>query len=46
MCGAEWYPDGSALLVVHGYQARSEMFRYDLADRRARRAAADPRAAR
>ncbi|QNA74130.1 prolyl oligopeptidase family serine peptidase [Streptomyces sp. So13.3] len=28
---AEWYPDGSALLVVHSYQARSEMFRYDLA---------------
>ncbi|MDF9814218.1 prolyl oligopeptidase family serine peptidase [Streptomyces sp. SPB162] len=28
---AEWYPDGSALLVVHSYQARSEMFRFDLA---------------
>ncbi|MFJ4406617.1 prolyl oligopeptidase family serine peptidase [Streptomyces sp. NPDC088910] len=28
---AEWYPDGSALLVVHDYQARGEMFRYDLA---------------
>ncbi|MFI9103803.1 S9 family peptidase [Streptomyces fildesensis] len=27
---AEWYPDGSALLVVHSYQARSEMFRYAL----------------
>ncbi|MFF4156690.1 S9 family peptidase [Streptomyces sp. NPDC001678] len=27
---AAWYPDGSALLVVHGYQARSELMRYDL----------------
>ncbi|WP_127357088.1 S9 family peptidase [Actinacidiphila soli] len=27
---AEWYPDGSALLVVHSYQARSEIFRYEL----------------
>ncbi|MDT0380238.1 prolyl oligopeptidase family serine peptidase [Streptomyces sp. DSM 42041] len=24
---AEWYPDGSALLVVHSHQARSEMWR-------------------
>ncbi|WP_260610329.1 prolyl oligopeptidase family serine peptidase [Streptomyces sp. WAC06614] len=31
--GAEWYPDGSALLVSHGYEARSELWRYDLADR-------------
>ncbi|MEC3995303.1 prolyl oligopeptidase family serine peptidase [Actinacidiphila sp. DG2A-62] len=30
---AEWYPDGSALLVVHDFHARSEMFRYDLAAR-------------
>jgi dipeptidyl aminopeptidase/acylaminoacyl peptidase len=29
---AEWYPDGSALLVVHDFHARSELFRYDLAD--------------
>ncbi|MEE4544663.1 prolyl oligopeptidase family serine peptidase [Streptomyces sp. V4-01] len=28
---AEWYPDGSALLVVHDFHARSEMFRLDLA---------------
>lgn len=27
---ADWYPDGGALLVVHSYRARSEMFRYDL----------------
>lgn len=27
---AEWYPDGAALLVVHSYQARSEIFRYEL----------------
>lgn len=30
---AEWYPDGSALLVVHSFEARSELFRYDLAAR-------------
>ncbi|MGW7353015.1 prolyl oligopeptidase family serine peptidase [Streptomyces sp. NPDC054784] len=29
--GAEWYPDGSALLVVHSHQARSEMWRYETA---------------
>ncbi|MEU4845245.1 S9 family peptidase [Streptomyces gilvosporeus] len=28
--GADWYPDGSALLVEHEYQARSELWRYDL----------------
>lgn len=28
---AEWYPDGSGLLIVHSFEARSEMFRYDLA---------------
>ncbi|MFC4515357.1 prolyl oligopeptidase family serine peptidase [Streptomyces ehimensis] len=27
---ADWYPDGSALLIVHGYQARSELWRYEL----------------
>ncbi|MDI3384626.1 prolyl oligopeptidase family serine peptidase [Streptomyces sp. B-S-A8] len=31
--GAEWYPDGSALLVVHSFEARSELFRFDLAAR-------------
>nr|WP_128381745.1 prolyl oligopeptidase family serine peptidase [Streptomyces cavernae] len=30
---AEWYPDGSALLVVHSFEARSELWRYDLATR-------------
>ncbi|MEU6676908.1 prolyl oligopeptidase family serine peptidase [Streptomyces sp. NPDC046853] len=25
---AEWYPDGSALLIVHSFEARSELFRY------------------
>lgn len=30
---AEWYPDGSALLIVHGFEARSELWRYDLATR-------------
>lgn len=34
---AEWYPDGSALLVVHSYEARSELWRYDLASRRLER---------
>ncbi|MEU0475737.1 S9 family peptidase [Streptomyces olivaceus] len=29
---AEWYPDGSGLLVVHGFEARSELFRYDFAE--------------
>ncbi|MFJ9415268.1 S9 family peptidase [Streptomyces sp. NPDC101227] len=28
--GADWYPDGSALLVEHEYQARSELWHYDL----------------
>ncbi|MGW0597288.1 prolyl oligopeptidase family serine peptidase [Streptomyces sp. NPDC002776] len=27
---AEWYPDGSGLLVAHSHEARSELFRYDL----------------
>ncbi|MFA3877474.1 prolyl oligopeptidase family serine peptidase [Streptomyces sp. MMCC 100] len=30
---AEWYPDGSGLLIVHGFEARSELFRYDFAER-------------
>ncbi|MFJ8674851.1 S9 family peptidase [Streptomyces sp. NPDC093589] len=30
--GADWYPDGSALLVEHEYQARSELWRYDLSE--------------
>lgn len=25
---AEWYPDGSALLIAHSFEARSELFRY------------------
>ena len=29
---AEWFPDGSALLVEHTYQARSELWRYAFAD--------------
>ncbi|MGP4047082.1 S9 family peptidase [Streptomyces sp. 2A115] len=31
---AEWYPDGSALLVVNSFEARSELWRFDLATRR------------
>ncbi|WP_439946183.1 prolyl oligopeptidase family serine peptidase [Streptomyces sp. BBFR109] len=30
---AEWYPDGSGLLVVHSFEARSELFHYDPATR-------------
>ncbi|OEJ60028.1 peptide hydrolase [Streptomyces agglomeratus] len=30
---AEWCPDGSALLVAHSFEARSELWRYDLASR-------------
>ncbi|MFD4634133.1 prolyl oligopeptidase family serine peptidase [Streptomyces sp. NPDC058284] len=30
---AEWYPDGSALLIAHGFEARGELFRYDLTSR-------------
>lgn len=26
---AEWYPDGSALLVAHSFEARSELWRFD-----------------
>ncbi|MDT0266972.1 prolyl oligopeptidase family serine peptidase [Streptomyces sp. DSM 44915] len=29
---ADWFPDGSALLVAHSYQARDELYRYTLAD--------------
>jgi dienelactone hydrolase len=28
--GADWYPDASALLVAHSYEARDELYRYDL----------------
>ncbi|MFD5696611.1 S9 family peptidase [Streptomyces lasiicapitis] len=30
---AEWYPDGSALLVAHGFEARGDLWRYDFATR-------------
>ncbi|MGA4840557.1 prolyl oligopeptidase family serine peptidase [Streptomyces sp. G45] len=30
---AEWYPDGSALLIAHGFEARGDLWRYDLATR-------------
>ncbi|MFC7305707.1 S9 family peptidase [Streptomyces monticola] len=30
---AEWYPDGSALLIAHSFEARSELFRYELGTR-------------
>ncbi|MHC0429441.1 S9 family peptidase [Streptomyces sp. O3] len=28
---AEWYPDGSGLLIGHGFEARGELWRYDFA---------------
>ncbi|MFF3750423.1 prolyl oligopeptidase family serine peptidase [Streptomyces sp. NPDC002018] len=28
---AEWYPDGSELLIVHSFEGRSELWRYDFA---------------
>ncbi|MEW1722350.1 prolyl oligopeptidase family serine peptidase [Streptomyces sp. NPDC093109] len=28
---AEWYPDGSGLLIAHSFEARSELWRYDFA---------------
>jgi dienelactone hydrolase len=31
--GAEWYPDGSGLLVEHSFEARTELWRYDMARR-------------
>ncbi|MFH8737509.1 MULTISPECIES: S9 family peptidase [unclassified Streptomyces] len=27
---AEWYPDGSALLVAHSFEARSDLWRYEV----------------
>ncbi|WP_369248057.1 prolyl oligopeptidase family serine peptidase [Streptomyces sp. R41] len=30
---AEWYPDGSALLIAHSFEARSDLWRYDLVSR-------------
>ncbi len=39
---AEWYPDGSALLVVHSFEARSELWRYDLATRNLTRVPTPP----
>ncbi|MFF3451212.1 prolyl oligopeptidase family serine peptidase [Streptomyces sp. NPDC002667] len=28
---AEWYPDGSGLLIAHSFEARSDLWRFDLA---------------
>jgi acetyl esterase/lipase len=28
---ADWYPDGSALLIGHSYEARDDIYRFDLA---------------
>ncbi|NGO80490.1 S9 family peptidase [Streptomyces sp. YC504] len=30
---AEWYPDGSGLLIGHSFEARSELYRFDLSSR-------------
>lgn len=29
--GADWYVDGAALLISHSYEARDELYRYDIA---------------
>ncbi len=34
---ADWYPDGSALLVAHDHRARAELYRYDLASEKLER---------
>ncbi|WP_269855224.1 S9 family peptidase [Streptomyces sp. RPT161] len=39
---AEWYPDGSALLVEHTHQGRSELWRYAFADGALTRIPTDP----
>ncbi|MEU1624227.1 prolyl oligopeptidase family serine peptidase [Streptomyces sp. NPDC020096] len=39
---AEWFPDGSALLVEHTYQGRSELWRYEFADGSSARIPTDP----
>ncbi|MCQ4045612.1 prolyl oligopeptidase family serine peptidase [Streptantibioticus rubrisoli] len=39
---AEWFPDGSALLVEHTYQGRSELWRYGFADGALTRVPTDP----
>lgn len=39
---AEWFPDGSALLVEHTYQGRSELWRYEFADGALARIPTDP----
>ncbi|WP_234021183.1 prolyl oligopeptidase family serine peptidase [Streptomyces sp. Tu 6176] len=39
---AEWYPDGSGLLVAHSFEARSELFRYDPVSRELTRIATPP----
>ncbi|HTG47996.1 MAG TPA: prolyl oligopeptidase family serine peptidase [Actinomycetota bacterium] len=33
----DWWPDASALLLLHGFEGRSELYRYDLGGRRAER---------
>jgi dipeptidyl aminopeptidase/acylaminoacyl peptidase len=39
---AEWYPDGSALLIAHSFEARSDLWRYDLASRELTRVPTPP----
>ncbi|MFG2124999.1 prolyl oligopeptidase family serine peptidase [Streptomyces sp. NPDC048710] len=39
---AEWYPDGSALLIAHSFEARSELFRFDPAARQLTRIPTPP----
>ncbi len=39
---ASWYPDASALLLVHEYRGRDELFRYHLASRTIQRLEVEP----
>lgn len=39
---AMWYPDASALLIVHDYRGRNEMYTFDLATRTLRRLDHEP----
>jgi acetyl esterase/lipase len=39
---ASWYPDASALLLVHGHRGRDELYRLDLATERLERLPSEP----
>ncbi len=39
---ASWYPDGSALLLLHDYRGRAELYRFDLGRRAPQRIEVEP----